>query len=194
MRMTSVSSRCTWTKTHTACMSPFQAVSSAFPWVAVKGILPATSKRRANAHVAGGGGVKMYFVRAGHRFDFIVLLFSKCHKRNDNSLCLVVNVQSVTNDCEVHFPEKFNPVVWCCVCLCGKQVLHCIKGSLLWLEASRSLWEDTAWCFVSSSLSCNIKCKYKRWDNKIFCATLLLIFTYIFVALFLGLNMSRTLN
>lgn len=154
MRMTSVSSRCTWTKTHTACMSPFQAVSSAFPWVAVKGILPATSKRRANAHVAGGG-VKMYFVRAGHRFDFIVLLFSKCHKRNDNSLCLVVNVQSVTNDCEVHFQKnltRWSDVV--CVCVVNRSCIasrdpYCgwkphgacerIQPGVLWVQASAAI-------------------------------------------------------
>lgn len=80
----------------------------------------------------------------------IALLFcssAKCHKSNDNSftLCLVVNVQSVTSDYSV-LSRMIKPGVLMCVCLClcmctflPYQVLHCIKGSLLWLEASRSL-------------------------------------------------------
>lgn len=88
----------------------------------------------------------------------------------------------------VHFPEWFDPVVWWCVRVCvWHQVLHCIKGSLLWLEASWSLWEDRAWCFVSSNLSCNIKCKY-RWKNEIkiyiFCDTLIHICLSISSSLF----------
>lgn len=31
----------------------------------------------------------------------------------------------------------------------GNQVLYCFEGSVLWLEASRSLREDTAGCLVS---------------------------------------------
>lgn len=76
----------------------------------------------------------------------IALLFcssAKCHKSNDNSftLCLVVNVQSVTSDYSV-LSRMIKPGVLMCVCVCmflPYQVLHCIKGSLLWLEASRSL-------------------------------------------------------
>lgn len=78
----------------------------------------------------------------------IALLFcssAKCHKSNDNSftLCLVVNVQSVTSDYSV-LSRMIKPGVLVCVCVCvctflPYQVLHCIKGSLLWLEASRSL-------------------------------------------------------
>ncbi len=79
----------------------------------------------------------------------------------------------------VHFPEWLNQVSWWCVCVfVWHQVLHCIKGSLLCLEASWSLWEDTAWCFVSSSLSCDMKCKLYRWDKN-FCNSLINLSVYL---------------
>lgn len=52
----------------------------------------------------------------------IALLFcssAKCHKSNDNSftLCLVVNVQSVTSDYSV-LSRMIKPGVLMCVCVC----------------------------------------------------------------------------
>ena len=129
-RMTSVSSRCTWTKTHTACTSPFRAVSSVFPWVAAKGILPATSKWCANAHVRGAK------CAPGHRFVTLLFCFSV------NAIKGMITASSYafwlmfsqSQMIIVHFPEWLNPVFWWCVCMAPGPALHqeipTVAGSL----------------------------------------------------------------
>lgn len=126
---------------------------------------------------------------AGHRFVTLLFCFTvNVIKIMTTVLCVVVNVQLVTNHYSV-LPRMIKPSVLMVCVFVWNQVLHRIKGSLLWLEASWSLWKDRAWCFVSSSLSCNIKCKYYRWENKIpriFCSFLI----NLFVCLSVGLCLS----
>lgn len=76
---------------------------------------------------------------ASHRFVTLLFCFTvNVIKIMTTVLCVVVNVQLVTNHYSV-LPRMIKPSVLMVCVFVWNQVLHRIKGSLLWLEASWSL-------------------------------------------------------
>lgn len=141
VRMTSESSRCTWTRKRTASMWLFRAASSAFPWAAARGIPPAISKSRSSEvcfvlPVIGLWfyGFMVYASVTLTPFPLAWLLMFK------SSWMIVPRYQILLTV----FPR-------------GDQVVHRIEGSVLRLEGSRSVWEDTARRPVSLTAISNMK-------------------------------------
>lgn len=92
------------------------------------------------------------------------------------------------NDCPA-LSDYFNRLF-----LLGNQVLYCIEGSVLWLEASRCLWEDTAGRLVSLTAISNanpVNLENEIWSvfQPLTDFNLFFFFHYL-----VGQNMSRMLN